>query len=264
MPELTGIELCNLIRREAKDSYTYIILLTSLTDKEQVIDGLGAGADDYLTKPFHRGELLARVGVGLRNVELHQQLQATNLLLKELALTDALTGLPNRRAIEHWGVRQLSGAVRHGFEFWVVAADLDNFKSVNDRFGHEAGDTVLKRFAEILKANTRGSNICGRIGGEEFLIILTHAGRSDANAVIDRIREKFQNERFTFGERVLNVTASFGISGLQANVASTLTRLIAQADAGLYAAKHGGRNRVAFAASEHSPLATPHRRIGAQ
>src|SRR6266705_4869256 len=152
MPGITGIELCAQIRSN-RNSYTYIILLTSNAHKDHIISGLAAGADDYLTKPFHSGELLARVAVGRRIVELHREIQTKNRLLEELALTDSLTGLPNRRAIEDWSVRQLSGADRHGYSFWVVMADLDRFKNVNDTYGHEAGDLVLQKFAELLKAN---------------------------------------------------------------------------------------------------------------
>src|SRR5579863_4596930 len=125
MPDLTGIELCSRIRCSGNSSFTYIILLTGKTNKGQLIEGLAAGADDYLTKPFHPGELLARVAVGRRIIELHREIEAKNRLLEELALTDALTGLPNRRAIDVWASRQINGAVRHGFPFWVVMADLD-------------------------------------------------------------------------------------------------------------------------------------------
>src|SRR5580692_10465013 len=150
MPDISGIELCQRIRRDFQQSYAYVILLTGNTDKEEVIEGLAAGADDYLTKPFHPGELLARVAVGRRVAELHRQIQAKNLLLEELAQTDSLTGLPNRRAIEDWTKRELSGAERHGFELWVAIADLDHFKRINDTYGHEVGDMVLKRFAGVL------------------------------------------------------------------------------------------------------------------
>ena len=164
-----------------------------------VVKGLSAGADDYLTKPFHRDELLARVQVGRRLVDLHRQIEVKNRLLEELALTDALTGLPNRRAIEEWASRQLRGAARHGFPFWVVMIDLDHFKDVNDMYGHDAGDTVLKRFAEILKANTRLSNISGRVGGEEFLQVLTHTDEQAVKIAVERVRKQFEAERFSFG-----------------------------------------------------------------
>src|SRR5579864_5818631 len=211
MPDLTGLELCREIRRD-QNSYIYIILLTSHTEKDQIIEGLAAGADDYLTKPFHPGELLARVAVGRRIAGLHQQIQAKNRQLEELALTDTLTGLPNRRALEHWAKRELSGAARHGFQFWAVMADLDRFKSINDNYGHEAGDLVIKKFADVRRANTRASNTCSRIGGEEFVLALAHIDRQDIQIAIDRIRRLFEAESVTFGGDVIKATASFGIA----------------------------------------------------
>jgi diguanylate cyclase (GGDEF)-like protein len=246
MPDLSGIDLCRHIRRE-KDLYTYIILLTSKADKDQIISGLAAGADDYLTKPFHPGELLARVAVGQRIVGLHREIQAKNRLLAELALTDPLTGLPNRRAVEDWGNRQLSGASRHGFAVWLVMADLDSFKAINDTYGHEAGDSVLKRFAELLKANTRASNMCGRLGGEEFVVILTHIDQFRVGVAIDRFRRQFEAERFTFGTENVSVTASFGIAGFQGSESPDFSQLVRAADSALYAAKRAGRNRLEFA-----------------
>jgi diguanylate cyclase (GGDEF)-like protein len=249
MPDLTGIELCERIRSGTENAYTYVIILTSVSAKENVVKGLAAGADDYLTKPFHPEELLARVEVGRRLVELHRQVEAKNRLLEELALTDSLTGLPNRRAIDEWAPRQLSGAARHGFPFWVVMADLDNFKNVNDSSGHDAGDTVLKRFSEILKTNSRRSNICGRIGGEEFLFVLTHADKENVASVVERIRRQFEEQDFFFGDRVVKVTASFGISGFQGSPGTSppnFSALLSQADLALYTAKHRGRNRIEF------------------
>jgi two-component system, cell cycle response regulator len=244
MPDLTGIELCQKIRAEANAAYTYIILLTSNTEKENVVKGLSAGADDYLTKPFHRDELLARVRVGERLIELQRQIEAKNRQLEELALTDSLTGLPNRRAVESWAPRLLSGAARHDFPFWVVAMDLDHFKSINDRFGHEAGDMVLKRFAEILKVNGRKSDICGRTGGEEFLQVVTHAGPSEVRLVIERIRQQLMSQKFTLDGTEVTVTVSFGVAGFCGKKAPEFTELVKQADAALYRAKHLGRNRA--------------------
>jgi diguanylate cyclase (GGDEF)-like protein len=251
MPDITGIELCQKIRAGTHSSYTYVIILTSNAEKENVVKGLSAGADDYLTKPFHRDELLARVNVGQRLIDLHRQIQAKNKLLEELALTDPLTGLPNRRAIEAWAVRQLSGAARYGFSFWVVMTDLDHFKSVNDTYGHDAGDTVLKKFAECLKAGTRLSDISGRIGGEEFLLVITHADEKGATLLADRLREQFAAERFSFKGKTLQVTASFGIVGFSGRQAPEFSELVAQADEALYRAKHQGRNRVELA---HVPV----------
>ena len=222
MPDLTGIELCQHIRGQGQTVYTYVIMLTSMSDKDKIVSGLAAGADDYLTKP--------------------------------LALADSLTGLPNRRALEAWAARQLDGAARHGFSFWVVMADLDNFKSVNDTYGHAAGDLVLKQFAEILRVNTRKSNLCARIGGEEFLLVLTHAEKEHVRIAISRVREQLEAHKFEFGTRTLNVTASFGVSGWQGVRAPDFELLVSQADSALggvahdrSATKRNGRNRIEFA-----------------
>lgn len=179
-------------------------------------------------------------------MDLHRQLEAKNLLLQELALTDGLTGLPNRRAVEAWAVRQLKGAARHGFPFWVALADLDRFKRVNDTYGHDAGDTVLKKFAEILKANTRSSNICARFGGEEFLLVLTHVDKKGVEVAIERMREQLEGQTFRFGDRTLGITVSFGVSGFQAHEAPDFNLLTKKADLALYSAKQNGRNRIEF------------------
>ena len=244
MPDLTGIEICKHIRSKTKASYTYIILLTGKSGMESVVEGLAAGADDYLTKPFHPEELIARVGVGLRIMELQREIEIKNAMLQELALTDSLTGLPNRRAIEDWAARQLSGAARYGFSFWVALADLDHFKTVNDTYGHDAGDTVLKSFSHILKSKSRRSDICGRIGGEEFLFVLTHATKEDAKRVIDCVRAELEATKFNFNGNSLTVTTSFGLVGFAGTRAPEFSQLVAQADLALYSAKRLGRNRV--------------------
>jgi two-component system, cell cycle response regulator len=244
MPDLSGLELCQRIRRDFRQHYAYIILVTSNSNKAQVIEGLSAGADDYLTKPFDPGELLARVGVGRRIIQLHLEVEAKNRQLEQLALTDPLTGLPNRRAIDLWVDSQLSSAARHDFPMWVVMADLDHFKKINDTYGHEAGDAVLKSFAAILKANTRRSNICGRLGGEEFVLILTHTNEEQTKIAVERIRKRFAMERFRFGQADVAVTATFGIAGFSGNHAPEFNVLLARADTALYAAKNRGRNRM--------------------
>jgi two-component system chemotaxis response regulator CheY len=250
MPDLTGIEICKHIRTKTQASYTYIILLTGKSEKASVVEGLAAGADDYLTKPFHPEELIARVGVGLRIIELQREIEVKNAMLQELALTDPLTGLPNRRAIEDWASRQLSGAARHGFSFWVALADLDHFKAVNDTHGHDAGDTVLKAFSQILKTKSRRSDICGRIGGEEFLFVLTHATKEDAKRVIEFVRAELEATEFNFNGNSPTITASFGLAGFTGTRAPDFSRLVAQADLALYSAKRMGRNRVEVVESQ--------------
>ena len=247
MPDLTGPELCMHIRERKGSQYTYVIILTGKSETACVVQGLAAGADDYLKKPFDGEELLARVGVGTRIIGLHREIEAQSRLLKELALTDSLTGLPNRRAIDEWASRQLKGAARYGFSFWVAAADLDHFKAVNDSYGHEAGDTVLKKFAEILKANSRSSDICGRMGGEEFVFVLTHITEANALAVTNKIRRELAAVVFTSAGAKYGVTASFGLAGFEGPAAPSFPELLARADTALYSAKHLGRNRVELA-----------------
>jgi two-component system cell cycle response regulator len=246
MPDLTGVELCKRVREEFKEFYTYIILLTSMTDKRELAAGLAAGADDYLTKPFAPEELRARLGVGCRVIEFHRVIEAKARLLEELALSDPLTGLPNRRAIDTWVNTEVAAAIRHQFTLWAVMADLDQFKQLNDAFGHNAGDIVLKKFAAIVKNNCRRSNMCARIGGEEFLVVLTHTDLVGATIAIERIRESLAREVFKFGNHDVVVTASFGIARLKRG-SETFIQLVSRADEALYCAKRLGRNRISIA-----------------
>src|ERR1700738_502764 len=247
LPDFSGLELCERIRAEAQRGYTYIIVLSAKSEKDHVVKGLAAGADDYLTKPFDSGELLARVGIGCLTVEHHHEIDAKNRLLEEMAHTDSLTGLPNRRAIEEWAARQLRGAARHKFPLWVVQGDLDSFKQINDTYGHDAGDVVLRRFAEILKGNTRASDICGRMGGDEFLLVITHVASEYILSTINRMREEWAGCEFEFGGTKVSIPASFGVAGFCGNEAPTFQTLAQQADKALYAAKRAGGNQVIMA-----------------
>ncbi len=247
MPDLSGLELCERIKAEEKRGFTYIILLTGKAEKDSVVRGLAAGADDYLTKPFDPGELLARIGVGRRTVALHRELDAKSKLLDEMAHTDSLTGLPNRRALEDWAQRQLRGAARHGFPFWVVQADLDCFKKINDGFGHDAGDAVLRKFADVLRSDTRASDICGRMGGDEFVLVITHVEKEQIEFTVDRLRSLFAASKFCFGEGTVSATASFGICGFVGKEAPEFSALMKKADEALYATKRAGGNGVQIA-----------------
>jgi diguanylate cyclase (GGDEF)-like protein len=244
LPDFSGLELCQRIRSDQTRPYTYIIVMTSNKEKDSVVKGLEAGADDYLTKPFDPGEMLARIGVGRRIIDLNRELAAKSLKLEEAARTDPLTGLPNRRAIEDWAARQLRGATRHGFPVWVAVGDIDNFKSINDSFGHDAGDIVLKTFADVLKKNTRASDICGRLGGDEFLLVITHVEGEHVNTTVNRFREQFAALSFPLQGQSVRVTASFGVSGVQSKSIQEFSSLVRKADQMLYEAKRAGRNLV--------------------
>jgi two-component system cell cycle response regulator len=251
MPDVSGLDLCQRLRADAHRGYTYIILLTSIAEKDNVVKGLAAGADDYLTKPFDPAELMARIGVGRRIIDLHRQIDAKNKLLEDMAHSDPLTGLPNRRAIEEWAGRQLRGAARHGFPYWVVLADLDSFKSINDTHGHAGGDALLQKFAEILKTVIRASDICGRLGGDEFMLVITHVEADAIQRTVQRFCEKLAAQEFQLGEEKVSITASFGIAGFHGKEIVDFDTLVRRADKALYAAKRSGRNKVKIE-PEHS------------
>jgi diguanylate cyclase (GGDEF)-like protein len=237
MPDTSGPELCKRIREGSQEGYTYIILLTSSSDMEKLVEGLAAGADDYLTKPFHEKELLARIGVGRRIITMHGEIATKNRLLEEAARTDHLTGLPNRRAVEEYARKQLSGALRYKFPVWVIAADLDGFKLINDTYGHSAGDEVLRYFANVLKVNTRAADICGRLGGDEFILMLTHSDEKHIPVFVERLRAAIANHDFNFEGNETHVGASFGCAGLQPIAPKEFGELLAEADTALYRAK---------------------------
>ncbi len=261
MPDLSGPQLCEKIRTEFGGRITYIIMLTGVSDKTKVVKGLQAGADDYVIKPFNAEELAARVNTGRRIVELHREIEAKNLILQQLALTDSLTNLPNRRAIEEWGRRQLTGALRHKFPFWIVMLDVDEFKTVNDTFGHDAGDVVLRNVADTIRRNSRQCDICGRIGGDEFMLVLTFTDQDGVRVAVERIRQQIEAHLYTFQGRETRVTASFGMAGIKPGQDCDIERLMVQADVALYSAKRRGRNRAEIAAPNATPRAeaTPSR-----
>jgi len=245
LPDFSGFELCQRIRKDLSRPYSWIIVMTSSREKGHVVQALEAGADDYLTKPFDPEEMLARVGVGRRIIDLNRELAAKTLRMEEAARTDPLTGLPNRRAIEEWASRQMRGADRHRFPLWVILGDLDNFKQINDTFGHDAGDIVLKTFADLLKRNTRASDICGRLGGDEFILVVTHVEPGNIAATINRFRESFSALSFPLHGQSVHVTASFGVAGLLTDHdGADFSALLQKADKMLYEAKRGGRNLV--------------------
>jgi len=244
MPDFSGLELCKRIREDRSASYTYIIVMTSNKGEDGVLQALQAGADDFLVKPFNSNEMLARVGVGRRIIELHRRLEDKSAELEEVASTDVLTGLPNRRAIEEWANKQLRGAKRHRFPLWVVLGDLDSFKEINDTFGHEAGDTVLRTFADTLRRLTRISDMCGRLGGDEFLIVISHVSAVNIEVAINRFRELFGSLSFPFAGQSVSISATFGVAGSERGHIQDFDVLVRKADEMLYQAKRAGRNCV--------------------
>lgn len=253
MPKVDGPELIRRIRADGAAGYTYIIMLTAIGDKPNVVTGLESGADEYLTKPFDPRELLARVATGERILKLESDLSAARQQMETLAMQDGLTGLLNRRAIEAQARAELSRAERQGTPLCLALLDIDHFKAVNDRHGHEVGDRALRHVAQVLAAHVRTYDWAGRWGGEEFLVLLPGAEPAGAAVAADRIRTAMAEAPLALdGGGTLTLTVSIGVAGQssQATEPMALAALVHRADEALYCAKREGRNRVALAANE--------------
>lgn len=260
MPEMDGLELCRAVRELSKNDvlgFVFLVLLTANADKEHVLAGFEAGADDYLTKPYNADELLARLRAGQRILELQEkvkdrqlevhrsnaQLAILNSKLQEQAITDELTRLWNRRHVYARLDECASLAARHKKPLSCIMIDVDEFKGFNDTHGHHAGDEVLREVAGTLKATLRRTDLCGRIGGEEFLVICPETGLHDALTNAERLRAAVEANSILIGGQPIGVTISLGAAELSPRHARPQD-LVADADAAMYASKSNGRNRV--------------------
>lgn len=244
MPGLTGPEVCRRIRERRSEPYTYTLLLTSKSQKEDLIEGMEAGADDYITKPFDQHELQVRLRAGTRLVDLQAELMAAREALREQATRDALTHLWNRRQILEILDRELARAGRETCPVGVIIVDLDHFKNVNDTHGHLAGDAVLQEAARRMQNGVRQYDSIGRYGGEEFLILLPGCDEANSFTQADRLRRLIAERGMPVQDKSLTLTASFGVTAALPGEAWTAESLIRRADEALYAAKKSGRNRV--------------------
>ena len=244
MPDLTGPELCKRIRASSKNLYTYLILLTSMSESDSLVNGLEAGADEFLTKPFDPAELQARLGVGRRIVELHRQVEAKDRQLEGALRIDTLTGLTNHLAIQEWAPWQIRAAAQHRFSIWVVLADVDSMGKINDAYGREAGNVVLKVFAKIITDNSRSADICARAGDDKFALLVTHQSNKSIAEIIERYRLQFAAHSFIFQRKMMTATASFGAIGFEGTEAPTFSSLVREAQKALLAAKQAGGNQM--------------------
>ena len=252
MPGLTGPEVCRRLRESRREPYTYILLLTSKTSKEETVEGMEAGADDYVVKPFHEHELKVRLRAGRRIVELQIDLLNAREELRERANKDLLTLLPNRQAIENELVRELSRCHRSGNTVGVILLDLDHFKRVNDNYGHFAGDAVLRETAHRLRTNMRDYDQVGRYGGEEFLVVLPGCDLPVASQQAERLRRLLCDRTMNVEGLDMTVSASFGVSVSDGTDRHDL--FIRVADEALYRAKAMGRNCVSSLTIDESSL----------
>ncbi len=245
MPGLDGLELCRRIRSHHTGSYKYVLLLTAKGSKEDVVAGLEAGADDYLTKPFDVNELHARVRAGQRILELQSTLLRVQTELRFESAHDHLTGLWNRGAIMGLLQRETLRSARLGEPLGVLMADLDHFKHINDTYGHQTGDEVLREVARRMLASVRNYDYVGRYGGEEFLVVLTSCGSSNLMITAERMRVYVAEKLVETESGPIPVTISIGLAAQ--HQASEILRpegLVRIADSALYTAKANGRNRV--------------------
>jgi len=244
MPGLTGPEVCARLRAGAGPRYTYVLLLTARHKMEDVVKGLEAGADDYLTKPFDTAELRARLRAAERILALQEKLVKSRQELEELATHDPLTQLWNRRAILEMLCSEAARAKREGTSLAVVLVDVDHFKLVNDSHGHLCGDQVLCEVARRMEAALRPYDLLGRFGGEEFLVTLTTESPEGVNVVAERLRAAVAAQTFAACGAEFRISVSVGVATSAPGAEPRPESLLHAADSALYRAKHEGRNRV--------------------
>ena len=258
MPEMNGLQLCRAIRERTNTGYVFTVLLTAKDSKDDIVAGLEAGADDYLTKPVNQAELIARIKTGIRILELERSLKRANEKIRILSITDPLTGCYNRGYMTERLPQEIKRAKRYRHSLSLVLCDIDDFKKINDTYGHQVGDRILKEFVQWINESIRdGVDWLARYGGEEFLIVVPETDTKGACCVAERLRCMLSQKAIEIqGERI-RITASFGVTGLDPDTPDekiSPEALITQADECLYQAKQEGRNRVRVSGIDHSTI----------
>jgi diguanylate cyclase (GGDEF)-like protein len=247
MPGVDGLELCRRVRADPRADYTYLILVTVLGSRQDVMRGMEAGADDYLIKPVDLFALQARLIAAQRVTDLHAELARHRAQLAHLARHDPLTGLANRRSLDEDLEVLHARSQRYGRGFALAMCDIDRFKAYNDTFGHQAGDQALRTVAATIAGELRLGDGLYRYGGEEFLLVLPEQTLDGARVAVERVRRAV--EQLAIGHAAAGhtpVTMSAGIAAFGPGEATTVEQLLEQADAALYRAKSAGRNRIAM------------------
>lgn len=245
MPEMDGVDVCRAVRKSSREAYIYLILLTARGHQTEIIEGLEAGADDYVTKPCDLHELKARLRAGVRVLELQDQLIVARETLRIQATHDSLTGVLNHGAILSVLEKELTRSDREGNPVAIMMTDIDHFKSVNDTYGHPAGDAVLCETAQRMLSSVRPYDSIGRFGGEEFVLVMPGCDLDMGIKQAERLREIICAQPVRLPEFTIPTTISIGVAAAWKNVQAS--QLLRVADQALYAAKNAGRNRVAAA-----------------
>lgn len=245
MPGMSGLDVCRKIRKLDAQIPPYLILLTAKSEKENIVKGLDAGANDYIPKPYHKEELHARIRVGQRMIELQEELIEARDALAHEAMHDPLTGSLNRRAILDALNKELNRSQRTNSSVSIGLCDLDHFKKVNDTYGHQAGDDVLRGFVDTVRNNLRGYDLVGRYGGEEFLVVAPGSTGAKKEKLYERLRAQVEAFRLPMNSGKLGITVSIGVASSVST--STVDEMIGAADRALYKAKEDGRNQVCIA-----------------
>jgi diguanylate cyclase (GGDEF)-like protein len=237
MPKMDGFELIKTIRSDTALKGVYLILITARIQEGDRVRGLDLGADDYITKPFSFSELLARVRVGSRVVNYQQNLEYQTQI-------DPLTGLFNRRAFERKIAEEFERAKRYNHPVSILLLDIDNFKTINDTYGHHGGDTALVKISETLREKTRRSDFPARYGGEEFVLILPETDQESALQVAGKVHEEIRSQTFGTSIRPFTLTVSVGLSSTSTKHYSDWRQMLQDADQAMYVAKDHGKDRV--------------------
>jgi len=250
MPGKDGIDICRSVRQRKGRPYTYILLLTARGQKEDIVTGLEAGADDYVTKPFDPFELRARLRAGARIVELQEQLLQAREAMRHQATRDPLTDLWNHGTILNILRKEVARASRTQSPFAVAMADLDRFKAINDAYGHQAGDAVLREASRRLRGAVRTYDSLGRYGGDEFLAVVPGCDPAAAARFAESFRVRIDRKAIETPEGLIPVTLSLGVIAVESLRNVNSETLVRVADAALYRAKIAGRNRVTMATAQ--------------
>ncbi|MGH9397284.1 MAG: GGDEF domain-containing response regulator [Terriglobia bacterium] len=247
MPSMDGIEVVRRLRSETSAPYVYVLLLTAKGQKEDLLAGFDAGADDYLTKPFDAHELQARLRTGRRILDLQSELIVAREALRKEATHDYLTGVWNRAGILDILQRECARALRGKSAVAVIMADLDHFKSVNDTYGHLAGDEVLREAARRMHSSIRAYDSIGRYGGEEFIVVLPECDEPGGVQQAERLRLGVSAQLFESSGATISITLSLGVAAMSQATAGDYQTLLRLADAALYRAKEAGRDQACAA-----------------